>query len=189
MSIQERPILNFWFAIIDLARLDARQYVRRLNAAAMALSARMRVNPGSKVNLAVDFIRNIVRGEWAPKELDAVSGFFFAYQEFAGEEGLKLRRELSIIQNMRLSRMLPKEVLLRNPPVRIGIDEGRREGQRQGETELILRLLKHRSGPVTARQERAIRKLPIARVEALAKALLDFLSPRDLSHWLRSHAN
>jgi hypothetical protein len=109
---------------VDLARLDARHYARKLNAAAMALLARMRVDSRERVSLAVNFVRNTVQTEWAPKELEAVSQFFFAYQDFTGEEGLKLERKLGSIGDMRL----PKEVLLRNPFVRLGMAEGRREG-------------------------------------------------------------
>jgi hypothetical protein len=76
MSIQDCPILDFHFEVIDLARLDARHYVRELNAAAMALSARMRVDPAARVSLAVDFIRSTVRAKWTPKEQETVYRFF-----------------------------------------------------------------------------------------------------------------
>lgn len=91
-----------------------------------------------------------------------------------------MRRELCNIENMRL----PKEILLRNPFVQFGITKGRH----QGEVELVLRQLTHRLGPVSARQRQAIRKLPIAKVEALGKALLDFQNRSDLSRWLKSQA-
>jgi hypothetical protein len=74
-----------------LGRLEGRKYARKLNTAAMALSARMRVDPIGRVSLAVDFIHNTIRAKWAPKELDAVSQFFFAYQDFMEKEGLKLQ--------------------------------------------------------------------------------------------------
>jgi hypothetical protein len=120
------------FAVIDLARLDARRHVNRLNAAAMALSARMRAEPGARVSLAVDFVRNTVRVNWSPKEMDAVSNFYFAYQKFTEAEGLKLRRKLRMIENMRFP--IPKSVLLRNPLVQFGIEKGRH----QGEIDLVL---------------------------------------------------
>jgi hypothetical protein len=43
MTIRGKDILDFDFVIIDLARLEAGQYLRSLNAAATALSARMRM--------------------------------------------------------------------------------------------------------------------------------------------------
>jgi predicted transposase YdaD len=188
MTIRGDSILDFHFAVIDLARLDARQYVSKLNAAAMALSSRMRVDPAARVSFAVDFISNTVRAKWTPKELDAVSTFFFAYQEFTEEEDLKLQGKLGNIKNMQI----PKEVLRRNPLVRFGITEGRQEGRKegrhQGEIELVLRLLARRLNAVPPRQQQAIRKLPLARIEALGEALLDFHTKTDLSRWLKSHS-
>ncbi len=195
MTIRGDQILDFRFAVIDLARLDARRYVKKLNAAAMALSARMRVDPDARVSLAVDFFRNTVRVQWLPKELDVVSRFFFAYQEFTGEEGLKLHEKLSRIRNMDI----PKEVFRRNPILRLGIAEGRREGERkgklegklegrhEGEADLVLRLLTRRLGPLPPLQTQAIRKLALRRVEELGEALLDFQTRTDLSRWLKSH--
>jgi hypothetical protein len=132
MAIRGSPTLDSHFAVIDLARLDARRHVNRLNAAAMALSARMRAEPGARVSLAVDFVRNTVRVNWSPKEMDAVSNFYFAYQKFTEAEGLKLRRKLRMIENMRFP--IPKSVLLRNPLVQFGIEKGRH----QGEIDLVL---------------------------------------------------
>jgi len=91
INIRGQSILDFNFVAIDLARLDAMQYVRKLNAVATALSARMRVDSLSRVSLAFDFITNTVLAKLTPKELDAVSRFFFTYQEFRGKLGLQQR--------------------------------------------------------------------------------------------------
>jgi len=184
MIIGGHSILDFRFAVIDLARLEARHYAQKMNAAAMALSARMRVDAAARVSLAVDFISNTVRAKWTAKELDAVCRFFFAYQEFTGEEGLKLQRKLGSIRDMQI----PKEVLRRNPLVRFGMTEGRREGRHQGEIELVMRQLTRRLGAIPARQRQAIRRLTFAGIEALGEALLDFRTRTDLSRWLKSHS-
>jgi hypothetical protein len=184
MTIRGEEILDFRFAVIDLGRLEAREYARKLNAAAMALSARMRMDPVSRISLAVDFIHNTIRAKWTPKELDAVSRFFFVYQEFTGKEGLKLQRKLGSIRNMQI----PKEVLRRNPLVRFGMTEGRQEGRHQGEIELVLRLLNRRLGALVHRQQQAIRRLPLTSIEALGEALLDFHAKTDLTRWLKSHS-
>jgi len=191
MMIRSHPILDFRFAVVDLARLDARQHARKLNAAAMALSARMRVDPAARISIAVDFISNTVRATWTPKELEVVSRFFFAYQKFTGAEGLRLKRKLGIIKSMRI----PKEDLRNNPLVWLGMTEGRREGRQegrqegrhQGEIDIVLRQLTRRLGPIPARRRQAIRKLTSAGIAALGEALLDFRIPTDLSHWLKSH--
>ena len=191
LAIRAQTILDFNFAAIDLARLDAMEYVRKLNAAAIALSARMRVASLARISLAIDFMTSTVLADLTPKELDAVSRFFFAYQEFRGKEGLKLQRKLSNIKSMQL----PKEVLRRNPLVKFGITEGRKmgfqvgqeEGRHLGESELVLRLLIRRLGSIPPRQQQTIRGLPLPTIEALAEALLDFETRSDLSSWLNKN--
>jgi hypothetical protein len=75
--IRDQEILKFHFAVIDLARLDAREYARMPNAAAMALSSRMHVNCDETMASAIDFIRNITQAAWSECELESISSFFF----------------------------------------------------------------------------------------------------------------
>ncbi len=182
LTIRNEDILSFRFAVVDLGRLEAREYARKPNAAAMALSSRMRMDPAEKVALAVDFVRSAGAAKLDRKESDAVSRFFFAYQEFGEEEGLKLRSELGRIEGMDI----PRDVLLRNPLVQFGMDKGLRKG-RQRETEFVLRLLSRRLGAISSTQAEAVRKLSLAGIEALGEALLDFRSKGDLTRWLKSH--
>ena len=202
MVIRGHKILDFRFAVIDLARLEAGKYVRKLNAAALALSARMRMDAGARIPLALDFIRNTAQAQLRETEQDAVSRFYFAYQQFRGEEGLQLVEKLSRIKNMEI----PKDILRNNPLVRFGRTEGRQEGWRQGRQEgwhkgrqegqreglksgqasLVLRLLARRLGPLPVRQEQAIRKLTLRQIGTLAEALLDFQTRSDLTRWLKS---
>ena len=62
--------------------------------------------------------------------------------------------------------------------------QGRQEGRQEGELEMVLRLLGRRCGVLSSEQQARIRSLPLARLEALAEALLDFQGPADLAAWL-----
>ncbi len=193
LTIRNEEILCFRFAIVDLGRMKAAEYVNKPNAAAMALSSRMRTDPAARVALAVDFIRTASASEIGNRELDAATRFFFAYQDFKGEEGLKLQRELSRIKGMQI----PKEILMRNPLVRFGMNKGLskglRRGMRQGRqreaTELVLRQLARRVGAISPAQENTVRKLSLAGIETLGEALLDFRSKRDLASWLKANVS
>ena len=69
-----------------------------------------------------------------------------------------------------------------------GLHEGLQEGRHQGEVELVVRQLGRRLGDLSAQQKKAIRRLPVSKIEALGEALLDFSSPADLARWLRQNA-
>jgi len=65
-----------------------------------------------------------------------------------------------------------------------GRTEGREEG-RQQEATLVLRLLRRRLGAVPAEAESRIRALPVAELEALGEALLDWHTSAELMAWLQ----
>ena len=68
------------------------------------------------------------------------------------------------------------------------IEEGRLEGEAQGEAKVTLRLLNRRCGPLSEVTTALIQALPLQQLEALAEALLDFSGPADLTSWLAEHA-
>jgi predicted transposase YdaD len=74
---------------------------------------------------------------------------------------------------------------------RDGLERGQREGLERGRqveaVELTLRLLQRRCGPLTPQQQARLQALPLAQLEALADALLDFHGPDDLSSWLQAN--
>lgn len=67
--------------------------------------------------------------------------------------------------------------------MRTGIEQGRQEGL-QRESELILRLLKHKIGQLTPEIEAQVKELEIGTLENLGEALLDFEQLEDLTIWL-----
>jgi predicted transposase YdaD len=78
----------------------------------------------------------------------------------------------------------------------IGRQDGRQEGQQigqrigrqEGEIEIVLRILNRRCGQLSIAQQAQIKALPIAAIESLAEALLDFKGMADLETWLDSMA-
>ena len=78
----------------------------------------------------------------------------------------------------------------------LGLEEGREEGRQEGRQEgreegrqaeaaaMALRQLHRRCGALSVDQQARIQSLPLADLEALAEALLDFQGTADLSAWL-----
>jgi len=69
----------------------------------------------------------------------------------------------------------------------IGRQEGQQIGRQEGELEIVLRLLKRRCGQLSIAKQAQIKSLPIADIESLAEALLDFKGLDDLEIWLREN--
>jgi predicted transposase YdaD len=65
-----------------------------------------------------------------------------------------------------------------------GRQEGRMEGRQAEAAAMTLRQLQRRCGSLPPGQATRVQSLPLADLEALADALLDFQGPEDLSAWL-----
>jgi Domain of unknown function (DUF4351) len=65
------------------------------------------------------------------------------------------------------------------------LEEGKQEGRQEGELTLVLRQLTRRFGAIRDGTRSQINQLPVARLEDLGEALLDFSSAADLEDWLR----
>jgi len=65
-----------------------------------------------------------------------------------------------------------------------GLVQGLEQGRQQEASALLLRLLERRCGPLQPSQRATIHAMPLARLEELGDALLDFQGPHDLLLWL-----
>ena len=82
-------------------------------------------------------------------------------------------------------------VLAESPVYKQILDEGWQKGQQQGRIEgesgLVLRLLRRRFGALDAEHEAMVKRLPVEELEDLGDALLSFQNVQDLSEWLAGH--
>lgn len=63
--------------------------------------------------------------------------------------------------------------------------EGREEGRQEEGASLVLRQLTRRVGQLAPEMRTQIQQLPVAQLEELGEALLDFSSMQDLTDWLQ----
>jgi hypothetical protein len=80
-----------------------------------------------------------------------------------------------------------RELIMRLAPLYQQEQElARQEGLQQGEQLLIIRQLNCRIGTMDSSLIQQVQKLPVAQLEELGEALLDFTSVTDLQTWLQS---
>ena len=174
VDFPNKRVLDFNFDVIDLARLDARVFVKLHNPAALALAARMKFDQNEKVRLTRDFFASLGMTPTGREEKELVTEFFCRYQHLDSREALKLQEEMSMIESEIVRK---KAMQLTNPFIRIG--------RREGTAELVLRQLARRLGSLTATQKNRIKKLELAQIEELGESLLDFKTRADLVDWLK----
>jgi len=189
IEFPDRCVLTFDFPVIELARLEARDYARRQNAAALALASRMRFHPREQVDLVVEFAATLAQLPLMKAEADRATEYFFSYHPLDWRQSLEVGRKMSKLKPVMVREMAVKRM---NPFIFIGemrgIKQGVRKGRQVGESALVLRQLRRRLGRLPVARRRAIENLSLRKVEALGEALLDFHSPEDLTRWLRKTA-
>jgi hypothetical protein len=189
IEFPDRCVLTFDLPVIELARLDARDYARRQNAAALALASRMRFHPREQVDLVVEFAATLA--QLAPTRVagNRAAEYFFSYQPLDRRQSLKVEKKMGKLKPVMVREKAVKRM---NPFIFIGemrgIKQGVRKGRQREGTTLVLRQLRRRLGPLPDAQRRAIENLSLRKVEAPGEALLDFHSPEDLTLWLRKNS-
>jgi hypothetical protein len=168
--------------------MNAESYVQMQNPAALALASRMQRKSKERVGLTMDFFLNLAKTPINKRDKAFIAGFFSGYQPLNPGEALQLEMERDKVEPDAAREAVMN---LTNPFIELGkqrgLEQGLQQGRCQGEADLVLKLLGRRLGTLSSAQEKAIRKLPLHKIEALGEALLDFTSPADLARWLRNN--
>jgi hypothetical protein len=176
--------LDFRYRVIQLNRLNWRDYIRQSNPIASALMAKMRIAPKDRPRVKLECLRLLATLRLTPAKMRLISGFVDTYLKLNAVEERQFQAEMEKIA----------------PPQREGVmeivtswleqgrEQGRKLGIHQGREETLLRLLRKRCGELPEAIQERIRTLADAQLDALTDAVLDFESLSDLEAWLRDRA-
>jgi hypothetical protein len=180
VEFPDKVVLEFHFTIIQLNRLNWRDYLRQDNPVASALMAKMGFAPEERVEVKKECLRMIARLKLDRERSRLLTTFVDTYLEFSAEENKILRAEIENLPEFEREETME----LTTSWYREGLQEGL-----QRERELVLRQLVRRIGALSKRVEASVRRLSIEQLETLGEALLDFTDARDLTRWLRENAS
>lgn len=176
VEFPDKVVLEFNYEVIQLNRLNWRDYLRHENPVASALMAKMAMKPEERPRVKLECLRLLATLRLDPARMQLISGFIDMY--------LKLNREEERAFQAGVRANGGKEGKKVMEIVTSWMKQGIRQGRREGEINLVLRQLTRRCGKVGLRLQSRIRKLPRNKIEALAEALLDFKAANDLKNWL-----
>jgi hypothetical protein len=191
-NVGGKQILEFRFHVIQLNRLRWQQYVNSTNPVALALMTRMGVQPHERVEVKKACLRQLGLLELPEPSAELVWTFAETYLPLDERQQAEFQAAIEKLP------AFEKEKIMRFPNtwrdqgraegraegLAKGRAEGRAEGLAEGQAELIQRLLRRRFGTLPADLRKQIKSLPSEDMEALAEALLDFQSVKDLRQWL-----
>ncbi len=189
VDFPNRRVLEFSYDVIQLNRYDWRAYLQTDNPAAIALMAKMGVEPKDRPKVRAACIGLLIRHKLPERQRHSIVRFIDAYLPLttsADQEEFKHE----------IKRLAPRErrkaMEYLTPTERLGFDrgmiEGRIKGKIEGKIELKLKMLSRRLGELSGTLQKRLRRLSAEPLDELAEALLDFERKSDLSQWLKNQA-
>lgn len=172
VEFSDLQVLTFRFRVVQLNRLDWRNFVERTNPIAAALMAKMKMEPTDRPAVKLACLALLAKLQLDPARRALISGFVDTYLRLTMDEE-KLFQE-------KIAKVEPKQ--------REQVMEIVTSWMEAGERGLVLRQLRKRFGELNAQVESRIVELPIEKLERLGEALLDFTTVAELTDWLDIHS-
>ena len=173
VSFPDFDVLKFNYRVIQLNRLNWRDFLHQSNPVASALMAKMKIAESERVQVKIECLRLLATLKLDAARMQLISGFVDTYLRLSAEEERRFLAQVSTIK--------PDN---RREEVMEIVTSWMEQGLQQGEVALILRQLNRRFGSVTPEDETQIRDLSIEQLGNLGEALLDFSTTSDLVTWL-----
>lgn len=173
MTVRGCGIVDFRFRVVQLNRMNWRDFLRHRNPAVVALMVKMNVRTPERLRFYLQVARWLRTLRLDREKMGLIVGFVDHYLELTAKEMVAFQRQVDKVSDARERRKIMELMTC-----------WERKGRAEGELAVIKRQLKRRIGALDPAVEKKLSRLGLARLEALAEALLDFTGPQDLDRWL-----
>ena len=172
--------MEFNYQVIQLNRLNWRDFLHQNNPVASALMAKMKIDKQDRPKVKAECLRLLVTLKLDPARMQLISGFVDTYLTLNQAEELQFQSEIREFTQTEQEDVMQ----ITTSWMRQGIERGIEQGIEQGIEGLVIRQLRRKFGVIDNRLENQIRALKVDKLEALGEALLEFMTVDDLEHWL-----
>jgi hypothetical protein len=176
-------VLDFSFRVIQLNRLNWRDYLRRPNPVAAALMTKMRIPAEDRPKVKLEFLRMLATLRLDGARSSLLREFMTRYLRLTSEENARYNSEYERLDPAEKRSIV--EVI--DEWDAAGIAKGLEKGVRQGMARGAIHQLAHRFGQISSSLADRIASLPEETLDDLMVAILDFQSMRDAEDWLDQH--
>ncbi|MEH2193209.1 MAG: DUF4351 domain-containing protein [Nostoc sp.] len=173
VAFPNKVVLQFNYDVIQLNRLNWREYLQQQNPVASALMAKMNIAPKDRPRVKSECLRLLATLQLDPARIQLISGFIDTYLRLNAQEEEIFQTEIAQFEPTQ------QEVVMQI------VTSWMESGIQQGELKIIQRLLTKRIGVITPELQERLRGLSLTQLEDLAEALLDFSMQADLVAWLQ----
>jgi hypothetical protein len=179
ISFPNLQVLDFRYHVIQLNRLNWRDYVNNPNPIACALMGKMQIAPADKPRVKFECLRLLLTLRLEIGKQRLISSFFETYLPLTPPQRQQFQALIATLKPE-----LQESAMVLTTSWK---EEGRAEGLAQGRQEamnIFLRFLTQKISGISPDTLEQVRLLNVAQLEELAVALLDFSTPEDLAAYL-----
>jgi predicted transposase YdaD len=188
VGFPDLPVFEFHYQVVQLNKLDWREFVRQRNPVATALVARMKMAPGERPTAKLEALQVLVGLGLDAALVQLIASFIDTYLRLDETEEAIFQQALAEIAPEKQEEVMELTTSWMEKGIAIGEARGRNEGRQEEALGFVLRLLRRRLGTLTANEAAQVEQLSLAQLEELGEALLDFTNPGDFTQWLTKQA-
>ncbi len=165
-------VTKFNYKVVQLNRLNWRDFLKQKNPVAAALIAKMKIEPQDRAKVKAECLRLMVSLKLNPAKMQLISGFVDSYLRLSSQEKTIFQSELS---KMKLEE---KEQIMQITT------SWKEEGRLEEKLAIALRQLNRKLGGLSEKTIERIKSLESNQLDCLTEDLLDMKSFDDLDRWL-----
>lgn len=173
-------VLKFNYRVVQLNRLNWRDFLEQKNPVASALMAKMSILPEDRPKVKVECLRLLATLRLDPARMQLISGFVDSYLKLNEAENLRFVKQIAKIKPEEKEEVMQIVTSWMEEGIEIGLEQGEKKGQ----VRLLLLQLNRRFGELQLNIKEQISNLSLMQLDALGLEMLDFKSWEDLTAWL-----
>jgi hypothetical protein len=168
--------LRFDYEILQLNRLDWRDFLKQKNPVAAALMSKMNINPNERPTVKAQCLRLMVTLKLDSAKMQLISGFVDTYLRLNSTEEAIFQSQLSTMNIQEQEQIMQITTSWK--------EQGRIEGRIEEKLAITLRQLNRKLGNLPDEIVTRIKSLEPSQLDSLTEDLLDFETFDDLNRWL-----
>ena len=176
VEFPDRQVLEFNYAVVQLNRLNWRDFLKNRNPVAAALMAKMKIAPQERPQVKLECLRLLATLRLDVAKTKMISGFVDSYLKLNESEEEIFQNQINKINSEEKQKIMVITTSWK--------EEGIREGRKLELIESILEILEFKSIKLSDILEEEIKDLEMAQLKKLRKAALEFKNMEELQHWL-----
>jgi hypothetical protein len=176
IDFPNKQVLNFDYDIVQLNRLNWRNFLQQKNPVAAALMAKMKIDQRDRPQVKAECLRLLVTLKLDPAKMQLISGFVDTYLNLDPQEESLFQSQLSTMELQEQEQIMQLTTSWEQKGILIGRQEEK--------LAIALRLLNRKLGSLPNEIATQIRSLEPNQLDTLTEDLLDFNSLDDLQTWL-----